>query len=355
MREPPLNHPPARLRRYLAVVYVLFIVYASLSPFTGWREQGFDFIEVLQSPLAQTYTWFDLVVNVSAYLPLGLLLGFALRVRLGAVWGVLLATVVGALLSGALEYAQMYLPSRVSSNVDLLANSGGTLFGALLAVSIAPSGWFAVVMRWRQSLFHSGGSIDFGLALVALWMFAQVNPSLPMLGNVFISEVARQPFVPHPAEPFRWLESAAVALNLLMLGGLLLTLLQQRRHALGGLVLILAVVAAVKFVAAAVLLKSWALLLWLNGEAMLGICGGMLLLLAAHALPRMLLLWGGVGVTLVYLGLAHGLLDSGSPSAARPLFHWHYGHLLNYNGLSQTITLVFPFLLLGYLWRVREQ
>jgi len=37
------------------------------------------------------------------------------------------------------------------------------------------------------------------------------------------------------------------------------------------------------------------------------------------------------------------------------LYQWHYGHLLNYNGLSQTIALVFPFFLLGYLWRVRNQ
>ena len=43
-----------------------------------------------------------------------------------------------------------------------------------------------------------------------------------------------------------------------------------------------------------------------------------------------------------------------SPSASTSIFHWHYGHLLNYNGLAQTITLAFPLLLLFHLWRVRK-
>jgi VanZ family protein len=354
MRELPINQSPARLRRYLAAGYVLFIVYASLSPFSGWRDRGIDFVAVLTSPLTG-YTWFDTVVNLIAYFPLGLLLGLLLRVRFGVAGGVLLATLFGTLLSAAMEYAQMYLPERISTNVDILANASGTLAGALLAVSIAPSAWFALVMHWRQRLFHGGKGVDFGLALVALWMFAQVNPSLPMLGNVFITGVAQPPFMQMPRAPFSWLESAAVALNLLMLGSLLLTLLQQRRHAVIGLVLVLCAVALTKFIAAALLLKSWALLLWLNGEAVLGICAGLALLLLVHSLLRRLLLWFGVLVTLAYLGLVHGLLDSGKPAAAMPLYHWHYGHLLNYNGLSRTVALIFPFLMLGYLWRVRER
>ena len=126
---------------------------------------------------------------------------------------------------------------------------------------------------------------------MALWMFAQVNPSLPMLGNVFISEVARPLFEVARDEPFSWLGSLTVALNLLMLGMLLLTLLRQRRHAVSALLLVLSLVALTKFVAAAVLLKSWALLLWLNSEAMLGIFAGTLLLVAANWLPRTRLVW----------------------------------------------------------------
>ena len=355
MRELPINPPSARLRRYLAAGYTLFIVYASLSPFTGWRARGMHFLAVLEMPLRLNHTWFDTFANLLAYFPLGLLLGLMLRARLGAAGGVLLATLGGTLLSVAMEYAQMYLPGRISSNADLLANATGTLAGALLAASIAPSAWFGFVMRWRRHLFHGGPGMDFGLALVALWMFAQVNPSLPMLGNVFITGTVRPPFMPLPHEPFSWLECTAVALNLLMLGCLLLTLLHQRRQAVIGLLLVLCVVALVKFVAAAMLLKSWALLLWLNGEAVLGIGAGLLLVLLVDRLPRRPLLWSSAAVALAHFGVAHWLLDSGRPAGAMSLYHWHYGNLLNYNGLSRTIALIFPFLMLGYLWRARVE
>lgn len=356
MRKHLAASPRIRLRTYLAAWYALFIVYGSLSPFTGWQEQGLDFLAVLAAPLGQTYTWFDTVINLLAYFPFGLLLGLTLRAHFGAGRSLLLATLGGIMLSAAMEYTQMYLPSRASSNLDLLTNSISALAGALLAVSIAPRAWFALhLTRWRMRLFHIHAGRDFGLALVALWMFAQVNPSLPMLGNVFISEVVHPLFEVTHDEPFSWLESMAVALNLLMLGMLLLTLLRQRRHAVSALLLVLCLVALAKFVAAAVLLKSWALLLWLNSEAMLGIFAGILLLLAASWLPRTRLIWVAAFTSLAYLVLAHWVLDSGAPSAAMRLYQWHYGHLLNYNGLSQTIALVFPFLLLGYLWRVRKQ
>ena len=37
------------------------------------------------------------------------------------------------------------------------------------------------------------------------------------------------------------------------------------------------------------------------------------------------------------------------------LYYWHYLHMLNYNGLSQLVLVLFPVLLLGYLWRTGMQ
>ena len=44
MKELFVTETRARLRTWLAIGYALFIVYASLSPFSGWREQGLDFL-----------------------------------------------------------------------------------------------------------------------------------------------------------------------------------------------------------------------------------------------------------------------------------------------------------------------
>lgn len=80
-----------------------------------------------------------------------------------------------------------------------------------------------------------------------------------------------------------------------------------------------------------------------------------LLLAAASRLPHARLLWLAALVALAHLVLAQGVLDSGAPSASMRLYQWNYGHLLTYNGLSQTIALAFPFLMLSYLWRLRKR
>lgn len=346
--------PRSLLRRYLVAGYAVFIIYASLSPFFGWQEQGLEFWAVLTSPLMLTYSGFDALSNLLAYFPFGILLALNLRTYFGSGGSVLWATLVAMGLSVAMEYLQMYLPMRTSSNADILTNSIGALAGALLAVSIAHRAWFLRVTEWRIGLFRQGAGVDFGLALVMLWMFAQINPSLPMLGNVFITEPAYRMLVALPEEPFNGWESMAVALNLLMVGALLLTLLRTSRHVVIGLVLMLGIVALTKFIAAALLLKSWALLLWLNSEAILGIVAGVLLITGVAWLPQSRLVWATALGALSYVVLANWVLDSGTPSAAMRLYQWRFGHLRNYNGLSHNVSLVFPLLLCGYLWWVRS-
>jgi hypothetical protein len=139
----------------------------------------------------------------------------------------------------------------------------------------------------------------------------------------------------------------------MLVGALLLTLLRERRHVMMGLVVMLGVVALIKFIAAALLLKSWALLLWLNGEAVLGIVLGALLIAGIAWLPQRGLIWAAALGALSYMVLANWVLDAGTPSAAMRLYQWRYGHLRNYNGLSHTVSMVFPLLLGGYLWWAR--
>ena len=355
MKELFITETRARLRTWLATCYTLFIVYASLSPFSGWREQGLDFANVLEMPLSFSYSAFDAIVNLLAYMPFGLLVCLALRAHFNSITSLALCIVLGMSLSAGMEYLQMYLPMRISSNLDLLANGAGALVGALLAASITLwTRFFSRLANWRSGLFHHGREMDFGLALLTLWMFGQINPSLPMLGSVFISEAARQPFVAPPAAPFDWLASSAVTLNLLMLGTLMLTLLRTSRNLITALLAVLSIVALAKFVTAAVLLKSWALLLWINSEAALGIVLGIALLFVSLRLPHAVIIIFGALIALIYLCIINFVLDSNTPSAAMSIYYWHYGHLLNYNGLAQTIMLIFPIFLLVHLWLMRK-
>ena len=355
MREQFNTETRARLRALLTIGCVLFILYASLSPFSGWRDQGLYFIDVLRAPLGLTYTLFDTVLNVLAYIPLGLLASATLRKRFGLLPSMLLGWLAGVLLSVSMEYLQMYLPTRVSSNMDILSNGSGALIGALLAVSITSWTWlFSGLERWRSHVFQHGKEMDYGLALLVLWMFGQINPSLPMLGNVFINELVRQPFAALPAEHFDEWEACGVALNLLMLGTLLLTLLRIPRKVITALLVVLSVVATVKFFTAAVLLKSWALLLWINSEAVVGVMFGMTVLFFSYRSSHRAIINVGVAASLGYFGIVNFIFSDNTPESAKAVYQWHYGHLLNYNGLAQTIALIFPLLLLFHFWRIRR-
>lgn len=355
MEESFITESRARLRTLLAAGYALFIVYVSLSPFSGWREQGLEFSDVLLSPLSLTFTWFDSIINVLAYVPFGLLVGLALRARFSARVSLLAGILCGLCLSAGMEYLQMYLPQRNSSNLDILTNGAGMLAGLLLAVRITAWPWlFRRMMRWRSGAFRHGVQMDFGLALLVLWVFGQINPSLPMLGNVFITDALHRPFSPAAHDLFDGWESLAAMLNLLMPGVLLLTVMRVRNHIVTGLLMVLTLVAAAKFIAAAILLKSWALLLWVNGEAMLGMLLGMLLLRGVLHAPRKDVIRFGAVVTVTYLLIVNFVMDGNTPAAAMSVYQWHYGHLLNYNGLAQSIALVFPALLLFHLWRIRR-
>ena len=59
----------------LALIHAALIVFASLFPFDGWRDQGIDPWIFLSAPLPPPYwTGFDVAVNVAGYVPLGFLL-----------------------------------------------------------------------------------------------------------------------------------------------------------------------------------------------------------------------------------------------------------------------------------------
>ena len=56
---------PSPLARYLLLAYVLLIIYASLHPFSGWRDQGVSAFAFLTTALPRYITLFDLLKQMS--------------------------------------------------------------------------------------------------------------------------------------------------------------------------------------------------------------------------------------------------------------------------------------------------
>ncbi|MCH8148714.1 MAG: VanZ family protein [Planctomycetes bacterium] len=114
----------------LAAAAILFILQTGLIPFDfEWRAggRGSDYFFGVAT---SSFTFPDIISNLFLYLPLGAFVHWSLCRLVGrAVVAALLTLVLGAILSGGIEWLQAYSPSRVSSLIDLTCNVLGTAVG----------------------------------------------------------------------------------------------------------------------------------------------------------------------------------------------------------------------------------
>ena len=82
-------------------------------------------------------------------------------------------------MSLGLEFAQGFLPGRISSNLDFAMNLTGAFVGAMIAVRTGSLDFVWRRFAWVRDRFRPGVHADLGLALLALWFASQLNPSLP--------------------------------------------------------------------------------------------------------------------------------------------------------------------------------
>src|ERR1700704_2140830 len=188
------HEQPSTLARYLFVAYVLLVVYASLHPFSGWRDRGLPPFAFVAAPFTRPMPVFDVVVNVIGYVPLGFLAALAAYPRLRGGRAFVFGFACSLLLSFALESLQLYLPTRTSSNLDLLANAAGGALGALAAVA-GPRALRLEegLLRLRERFMLPGRRIDLGLVLIGLWLLSQLNPETLLFGTADLRELFRGP------------------------------------------------------------------------------------------------------------------------------------------------------------------
>ncbi len=340
---------PSPLARYLLLAYVLLVVYGSLHPFYGWRDQGAGAYAYLAGGLPRYITAFDLMTNFAAYLPLGFFALLALHPHVRGVHAFIAAGLAGCFLSLNLEALQTFLPSRIPSNLDLATNGLGAFAGAGLALGfgvdlLSRGRMHALRHRW----FLDGHQYDLGLVLLGLWLFTQLNPETLLFGNGDLRGLLEAPpAVLHPATVFIQGEAAVAACNLVAIGLFASCLTQDARPLRSLLLALLAGALALKTVAVGELLKAQHVFAWLTPGALLGLAGGALALMLAVALPRaarralsgLLLMAATVLVN----------LTPENPYFADALQQWPQGYFLNFNGVTRLVSLAWPFAALFYL------
>lgn len=356
----PLSAPTAWVGASLALALV---VYASLYPFEGWREESPALSQWLLSPWPRYWTGWDLWVNWLGYLPLGAAWGLAVARRHHQYWRVLL---VGLGLSGVslvLESIQSLMVHRVASNLDWALNSLGALCGAWLMVALLRSRWPLRWQAWREAYLLPGAGLV--LLLLGLWLLLLPLPMLlPFaLGRLPPEAVAGiLQWLPEPVVagweqvlPLHWgalsdsTQVAAITLTLVTPVAMLRFGAKDWRHRIWAAWLMLACAVWVPTLAHAINYG------WSHAGDWLLPAVVWALVCAAAVAPVLMVLPRSVLATLVLLLLVlqwlgvNILAETGYWS-----FHWQafaQGRFIRWYGLLGWLAVVWPALAVALVWR----
>lgn len=347
----PRSSPIARAA---CAIYALLVVYAALTPWSGWEDRGIDAFAYLTAPLPQYITAFDVVVNALAYMPLGALIVFALYPRVRGMPALMVATLAGIAISAATEAVQTYLPTRIASNLDLLVNTVGAALGAALAVALAP-GLIdrGRLVQSRRRWFEAHSTVL--LIAVAAWPAAQIYPRQMLFGNGELRGMLEPVLTAlggswwtfdtsafGPAE-FALAEAFVVAAALLAVGLAMTSILQARAPRLRLLLMLVAAALVAKSVANGVQFGPERMLAWLTPGVIGGGALGLLALATASGGPR---LWQARMATVALVALLVAVnVTPDNPYYLAQLAQWRHGKLLNFNALAEWVSALWPLLL----------
>ncbi len=344
--------PPAG---FIALAYTLVIVYASMQPFAGWRMPSPDVLVFLTAPWPRYVTTSDIALNIAAYLPLGAMLFYVLHPPLRAAFAWLFATLLAALLSLSLESAQMFLPTRIASNVDLLSNSAGAALGAAGAMLLVV--WNNPLVGLRARLVRPGRLGDYGLVVIALWIVVQFHPSSVVFGSGNLREVLGvTPMFMHSSQAYLLGEAAVVALAVIGIALTISLLMRSRKYTSRVMLLTLLLTGAAKSIAAVMITRSANWLQWLTP----GVAAGFVVGAAGVALLTWLAPFGRAIVAIVCIAAGIAIINfmPDNPYQTLPpsLSGLPPTHLANFGSIARLLSQLWPFaalLLLIALARAR--
>jgi VanZ family protein len=340
-----------RLAWILAVAYLLVVAYASLQPFQGWRVPPDEIRHFLGATWPHFITLQDVAINVAAYIPFGLLLSIGCGARYGPARGAIIAALAAAAVSLSMEAVQMFLPLRIASNVDLLANGLGGLLGAMAAPLLAPTRVPGVALHAaRHRLFLDGIAAEIGVVVVLLWLVTQFHPTVQLFGAGNIRATFDLPayFTHTPWLAFSG-EAAVAALNLLGVGLMLSALMRDGAHRLLVTGTVIGAALAIKAFTAIVMVQAPASLAWLTPGVMAGLAIGSAFLFAATRLPRPARL-ATAALCIVAATAAINLAPDNPYQSIPPrLMTSTTSHFLRFSGIVRALSELWPLLATGFL------
>jgi len=335
---------PGRFRGAIAVWLVL-IAYASLYPFLPLRLPATDAVLAMFSR-PRYFVAYDIVWNVLAYMPLGLLLRLHFS-RIGSSHPNLVAIALAAGWSFLMEALQLFVPNRVASMYDVASNAAGAAIGAALFFEPFHSAVTRPLAQERDRWLIPGARGDAGLMLVTLWLLAQLNPGLPFFGAGNLGEANPQPVVP-PASLsiIPWI---AVALSICGFGLFISTLVRVRDGSLRATFALLSVALWLKFLGASLVLQPHFSDEWVSVGRVAGLSAGFALFIPLRRLPRAGRMYLAI-ITILTGDLLSKIFGAySSLDDFLRLFRWPHGQLASFATLTRFIHELWPLAALVFL------
>lgn len=364
---PVIEHPSSPLVRVALLAYTFLIVYASLYPFSGWQQRGISPFAYLLKPFPHYWTFFDVSIDIVGYIPLGILLMLACYPFLSRILAALLSFLVGTLVSAAMEAIQTFLPSRVASNLDLSTNSLGVLIGVILGCILTPLLLEKDLLKQIRVRWFAPDMSN-GLAIVALWPFAQIYPQGYLFGlgqlvpivtkwlnnylgiPIDLGEVIRQG-AQLSIEQY-WLSETIITCCGLIGAVLIFLCLVRPEAPKARLVTLLIVInLCLKSLALALLFKPENAYSWLTPGAQAGLIVGCLMLYGLAFIPTKT--QRRLAICMLTISLVVINIVPGNPYFADTMSTWIQGKFLNFNGAAQFLSVLWPWMAIWFLLHYR--
>jgi VanZ family protein len=365
-RPSPRPQRTQALMRALGLLFICGVVFTTLYPFTSWKLHADGPLSFLAGGLPRYWTGFDVASNLLAYGVLALVCSLGWASRLAPVVGFAVVAAAGSMLSLGLESAQSFLPNRVPSLLDWLANSAGALAGAWLGALLnraAPHRVRALdddTERWYEQ-GPAGGWV-----LLLLWLAAQLVPQRLMFATGHL-QPALQRLIdrlgltdapdlsrladrvwggPAPAGYGVAIEAAVVLCALCVVGSLAFALVQGPRRRLVVLAGIVLVAFGLRSIATQTVYGPHAPFAWLTPGVQGGLVVGAVLLYGLETLgpgtrAACAALAAAAGMVLVNIAPADQYFET-------TLYGVQVGQLENLHGLLRAMSIGWPLAAIGW-------
>ena len=202
----------------LAVVTGL-IVYVSLYPFR-FVADGPALVDALRSLSWARAGRGDMFNNVLLYVPFGFCVALVIEPRWGRVTGIVVGTLLGAMLSLGLELLQASVAIRVSSLRDLSLNATGSLLGTVLGTV-----FHALGSRVSPQGTPRSRSAFVAMSILVLWLLERLWPLLPDPGLRQLKRAVRPLLTPH----IDWMSLAGFLVGWLVVTQVVFSLVRRQR------------------------------------------------------------------------------------------------------------------------------